>query len=78
MEPIGISGGIEFEVEEEDEFSIDGSDVGIGYWLCFGIGGQATASPSTEAEPPVIAQGISGQLGLEKPLHSELPDWSAI
>jgi hypothetical protein len=55
MEPIGISGGIEFEVEEEDEFSIDGSDVGIGYWLCFGIGGQATASPSTEAEPPVIA-----------------------
>ena len=55
MEPIGIGGGIEFEVEEEDAFGIDGNDVGIGYRFCFGIGGQATASPSTEAEPPVIA-----------------------
>jgi hypothetical protein len=71
---IGIDGGIGFEmefeveVEFEDEFGIDGTSVGIGYRLCFGIGGQARTSPSIEAEPPVIAESRLPSMACA-PLH---------
>jgi hypothetical protein len=47
-----VDAGCPDEVEEEDEFSIDGSDVGIGCRLCFCIGGQATSSPPCHRRRP--------------------------